>query len=108
MKGEVERTGDAWRNVVVSGEDEEMGGAESEGLAKGRGEDGWIEVSIDVPGQRDDDAMVVFLAQMIHEALIADGGLRSRLVINGRWHWRLYVDVRRSSIFPLTIPPHTC
>lgn len=101
VKGEVERTGYARQNIDVRGADEEMGGTESEDCAEGRGEDSWIEVSIDVPGQRDDDAMVVFLAQMIDEGLVADGGLRSRLVINRRWHWRLYVDVRLPSPFPL-------
>ncbi|KAL9068570.1 MAG: hypothetical protein Q9161_006115 [Pseudevernia consocians] len=68
-----------------------------------------------MPGQRDDDAMVVFLAQMIHEGLVADGGLRNRLVINSRWHWRLYIDVHTDNsrhIFAvqqilLLSPPHT-
>jgi len=93
VKGEVERTGDARRNVNVRGEEEEMGGTESEEFRKGRGRDRWTEVSVDVPGQRDDDAMVVFLAQMIHEGLVADGGLTDRLIINREWHWRLYIDV---------------
>ena len=103
-----------------SGEDEEMGGIEGEGEGegeggKGIGEDKWIEVTVDMPGQRDDDAVVVFLAQMIHEGLVADGGLRNRLVINARWHWRLYIDVRTPSptcIFfilsqiPIYLPTH--
>lgn len=101
VKGEVERTGDARRNVDIRGEDEEMEmeGEEPEGK-EGRGEESWIEVSIDIPGQRDDDAMVVFLAQMIGEGLVADGGLKDRLVINGRWHWRLYIDVRPCPALP--------
>ncbi len=111
VKGEVERTGDARRNVDVGGEDEGMGGTGSEEFGEEKGEDGWIEVSIDVPGQRDDDAMVVFLAQMIDEGLVADGWLRSRLVINGRWHWRLYIDVRHPPFFSTTsswILPQIC
>lgn len=102
VKGEVERTGDASRTVDVRGEDETMGGVgvgDRKSMGEEKGEDGWVEVSVDVPGQRDDDAMVVFLSQMIHEGLVADGGLRSRLVINGRWHWRLYIDVCRSLFF---------
>lgn len=87
-----------------SGGDEEMGGLEGDGESgrgKGIGEDRWIEVAVDMPGQRDEYAMVVFLAQMIHEGLVADGGLRNRLVINARWHWRLYIDIL------LLSPPHT-
>lgn len=78
-----------------------MGGVSGEnpGGKQDPGEDKWIEVTVDMPGQRDDDAIVVFLAQMIREGLVADGGLRNRLVINARWHWRLYIDVRIS--FPL-------
>ena len=90
-----------------NGDDEEMGGVGAEGEPKGEGERGkgegddrWIEVTVDMPGQRDDDATVVFLAQMIHEGLVADGALRRRLVINARWHWRLYIDVRTSPLPP--------
>lgn len=97
-----------------SGDDEAMGGVEGgEGREeegerwKSVGEDRWIEVTVDVPGQRDDDAMIVFLAQMIHEGLVADGGLRKRLVINGRWHWRLYIDVR-IPCFPTSISRKPC
>ena len=54
---------------------------------------GWVEVTIDMPGPRDDDSNVVFLAQMIHEGLVADGALHWRLLINQRWHWKLYIDV---------------
>lgn len=91
------------------GEDEEMGGVERgfDG-GKGTGEDRWIEVTIDIPGQRDDDATVVFLAQMIHEGLVADGGLRERLVISAGWHWRLYIDVRLSYLFPSILSRRTC
>ncbi len=108
MKAEVEKVQGAgnerWYDKMGemgSGEDEEMGGIEGEGEG-GIGDDRWIEVTVDMPGQRDDDAMVVFLAQMIHEGLVADGGLKNRLVINARWHWRLYIDVGTSIPFPTT------
>ena len=52
-----------------------------------------MEVAIDVPGLRDDDALPVFLGAMLSEALCADSGLKDRLWINARFHWRLYVDV---------------
>ncbi|KAL8700382.1 MAG: hypothetical protein Q9201_005484 [Fulgogasparrea decipioides] len=62
--------------------------------AKGQGQDSWIEVVVDMPGfGRDDDGVVVFLAQMLQEGLVADGSLRDRLWIGWGWHWRLYVDI---------------
>ncbi|KAL9037036.1 MAG: hypothetical protein Q9214_005872 [Letrouitia sp. 1 TL-2023] len=72
--------------------------------AKGKGQDQWIEVTVDMPGfQRDDDGVVVFLAQMLHEGLVADGALRDRLWISEGWHWRLYVDILLLSP-PLSYP----
>ena len=95
VKGEVERTGGVGKQIGIREDDMEMGGIEGEeGPGGAGGEDWWVEVTVDMLGQRDDDAMVVFLAQMIHEGLVADGILRARLVINRRWHWRLYIDVR--------------
>ena len=98
VKGEVEKT-TGGRNVGKGGVDvdvdvdmEEVGGGEGMGKERG-GEGRWIEVSVDMPGQRDDDAMVVFLGEMIHEGLVADQFLQNRLIINDRWHWRLYIDV---------------
>ena len=62
--------------------------------ARGKGSDSWIEVAVDMPGfARDDDGVVVFLAQMLQEGLVADRGLKDRLWIGWRWHWRVYVDV---------------
>ncbi len=118
LKGEVEKTQNAGQVIGNTGaprdeegsasseEDEQMRDVEEgkgeRGIKEGKGEDGWIEVTVDIPGQRDDDAMVIFLAQMLHEGLVADGGLRNRLVINSKWHWRLYIDVR--PILPSKIP----
>lgn len=59
----------------------------------GKGQESWIEVAIEIPGMRDDDALPVFLSAMLTEALLADGELKDRLWINSRFHWRLYVDV---------------
>lgn len=58
-----------------------------------------------MPGQRDDDAMVVFLGEMIHEGLVADHFLQSRLVINDRWHWRIYIDVCYTPLPPTPFLP---
>ncbi|KAI7203816.1 hypothetical protein KC365_g18149, partial [Hortaea werneckii] len=76
-------------------------GSGSEG--KGKGRDEWVEVAIDVPGMRDDDALPVFLSAMLTEALLADGGLKDRLWINRRFHWRLYIDILLLSQ-PLSYP----
>lgn len=57
------------------------------------GENAWVEVTVEIPGFRDDDAMPVFLAALLSEALLADGEFTSRLWINSRFHWRLYIDV---------------
>ncbi|PHH77580.1 hypothetical protein CDD80_466 [Ophiocordyceps camponoti-rufipedis] len=33
----------------------------------------WLELTIEIPGQRDDEAATVFLAEMLREALVCDG-----------------------------------
>lgn len=87
------------REEDVDMDDEGDGGVslgareEEENKGKGKGQEGWVEVSIEIPGMRDDDAMPVFLAAMLTEALTADGELNDRLWINNRFHWRLYLDV---------------
>lgn len=63
------------------------------GAGRGKGKDEWLEVTIEIPGMRDDDALPVFLAAMLTEALLAGVELQDRLWINNRFHWRLYIDV---------------
>lgn len=55
--------------------------------------DSWLEISVEIPGFRDDDSLPVFLGALLTEALVASGSLRERLYINPRWHWKLYIDV---------------
>lgn len=103
VKAEVEKSRSRG-GLVGSGEEVEdmnMVDDEENGAAKGKGEQGWLDVSIEIPGMRDDDALPVFLAAMLTEALLADGGLQDRLWMNSRFHWRLYVDV-----CAIPIPPH--
>ncbi|KAI1438631.1 ribosomal protein S5 domain 2-type protein [Xylaria sp. CBS 124048] len=57
------------------------------------GEDHWLELSVEIPGHRDDDGGTVFLATMLREALLADGELTKKLWINHRFHWKLYLDI---------------
>ncbi|KAL8997034.1 MAG: hypothetical protein Q9169_003575, partial [Polycauliona sp. 2 TL-2023] len=103
VKAEVERTIGASNTFYSHGDDgdqdtkmhsaEEDMGEERRRHARGKGQDSWIEVTIDMPGfGRDDDGVVVFLAQMLQEGLVADGGLRDKLWIGRGWHWRVYVD----------------
>ncbi|RPB25891.1 hypothetical protein L211DRAFT_769315, partial [Terfezia boudieri ATCC MYA-4762] len=58
-------------------------------------EESWVEVGVDVQGLRDDDALNVFLAGVVQEGLFAGdgGGLTSRLKLNDRFHWKVYIDV---------------
>ena len=69
----------------------------------------WVEVGVDVQGLRDDDALTVFLAGVVMEGLLAgdqsgeEEGLTSRLRINDRYHWKLYVDVCLLSSHPLPL-----
>ncbi|KAE8335648.1 hypothetical protein BDV24DRAFT_143358 [Aspergillus arachidicola] len=78
-------------------------GEANQGSSSGHGS--WVQMSIEIPGFRDDDALPVFLSEMMREPLVESvssegtgngemaGGLKGRLVINKRWHWRLYIDV---------------
>lgn len=98
VRAEVEKSGD--------GDGVGKGDGEKEGDERGdNGDDDWIEVGIEMGRQvgRDEEAGVVFLGEMLREGLVGDGGLRGRLVINRRWHWRLFVDVSGfSSSFSLS------
>ncbi|KAK4981072.1 Exosome complex component rrp42 [Elasticomyces elasticus] len=88
------------RDESSGGEDDEVGNG-SRGRGEGRNE--WVEMAIEIPGYRDDDALPVFLSAMITEALVSDGELKNRLYINQRFHWRLYIDILLLSS-PLSYP----
>lgn len=104
VKAEVEKSGrrGGLESSGVGSGDVEMGleGNEEDSddnnnnQKRGKGEESWLEVSIQIPDMRDDDALPVFLAAMLTEALLADGNVKDRLYINSRFHWRLYIDVR--------------
>lgn len=74
--------------------------ANNDGEEKREGESAWVEIAVELPGTRDDDANTIYLAEMLSEALLADGEFVKRLWINRRFHWKLYLDVR---IAPLSI-----
>jgi exosome complex component RRP42 len=120
VKAEVEKTtldNNVYQLLLQQDLEGEGGGEEesSTAMMTSTGQSSWVQMSIEIPGFRDDDALPVFLAEMMREALVgttgtssgreaeseADnqgkesmvGGLKGRLVINRRWHWRLYIDV---------------
>ncbi|KAI0556202.1 hypothetical protein F4679DRAFT_23452 [Xylaria curta] len=74
---------------TTKAEEDEAG----DGEAERRGEDEWLELSVEIPGYRDDDSGTVFLSTMLSEALLADGELTKKLWINRRFHWKLYLDI---------------
>jgi len=96
VKAEVERTPQrpslgADEDVVMRDEDADEG--------RGKGQNAWVEMSVDVPGFREDDSLPVFLASMLKESLLASGELKDRLYINTRFHWKLYVDVGQPIVY---------
>ena len=93
VKAEVERTGS--ENLPSSPGAPEIG--PGNGHRNASGSTDWISVTIDLPGQHDDDAMVIPLSKMIHEGLVRDATLIERLRLNHNWHWKLYIDVSRLS-----------
>ena len=86
VKAELEKTVDP---LSTEEQDQPRRGDDAE---RTRGE--WLELAVEIPGQRDDEASTVFLAEMLREALLADKEFARKLWINRRFHWRLYLDVR--------------
>ncbi|KAK1253887.1 hypothetical protein MKX07_001964 [Trichoderma sp. CBMAI-0711] len=107
VKAEIEKTadplgddGERYREYVKSASG--VGGGDAdEDRREARGE--WLEMTVEIPGLRDDDAGTVFLAELLREALLADGELAKKLWINRRFHWRLYLDILLISP-PLSYP----
>ncbi|KAJ6783154.1 hypothetical protein PWT90_01452 [Aphanocladium album] len=106
VKAEIERTVDS----RVGAEDrleavaaQRAGEVAEEAERKRQGREDWLEMTVEIPGQRDDEAATVFLAEMLREALLADGEFAGKLWINRRFHWRLYLDILLISP-PLSYP----
>lgn len=101
VKAEIEKTADPLAaedeyRQYVKGTSGKGGGDGEEDRREARGD--WLEMTVEVPGQRDDDASTVFLAEMLREALLVDGEFAKKLWINRRFHWRLYLDVSLSML----------
>ncbi|CAN9087979.1 unnamed protein product [Alternaria alternata] len=101
VKAEVERS--RQRPTLGEPEDVDMGDGQETDDSKGKGQNAWVEMSVEVPGFREDDALPVFLSSMLTESLLASGELKDRLYINTRFHWKLYVDILLLSP-PLSYP----
>lgn len=114
VKAEVEKT-ILSTDTLASGISEVDAEGDENSSAAATGHGSWVQMSIEIPGFRDDDALPVFLSEMMRESLVGSvadgeggvgemvGGLKGRLVINKRWHWRLYIDVLLLSQ-PLSYP----
>lgn len=89
VKAEVERTRGA--DAVY---DPDHDSSTGEAAASEAGQSDWVELSVEIPGVRDDDSGVAFLSAVLSEALLADGAFSARLKINRRFHWKLFLDVR--------------
>ncbi|KAK2607416.1 hypothetical protein N8I77_006088 [Diaporthe amygdali] len=88
--------------IHAGGDDDD----ETDGDDRGSNIDGqssWIEIAVEIPGARDDDASTIYLAEMLSEALLADGQFARRLYLNRRFHWKLYLDILLISP-PLSYP----
>ena len=93
VKAEVEKSFDgSYANLMDEVVEDEEGGSGQ------RGKNEWVEMSVEVPGYRDDDSLPVFLGAILTEALLADGEFTARLWINRRFHWKVYLDVSLLSI----------
>ncbi|KAJ4367614.1 Exosome complex component rrp42 [Neocucurbitaria cava] len=101
VKAEVERS--PQRPTLGEQEDVLMGDSEETDDGKGKGQNSWVEMSVEIPGFREDDALPVFLSSMLTESLLASGELKDRLYINRRFHWKIYVDILLLSP-PLSYP----
>jgi exosome complex component RRP42 len=106
VKADVEQSQAQWRPppgdtkhvlTVASGERMLLDDDEPD-ESEGKGKNSWLEMSVEIPGFRDDDPLPVFLASMLTESLLASGALKDRLYINRRFHWKLYIDVRASYV----------
>ncbi|GKT49417.1 exosome complex component RRP42 [Colletotrichum spaethianum] len=97
VKAEIEKT----RVPPGAEADEEAAEKRKEGSdGEARGSNDWLEMTVEIPGSRDDDAATVFLSNMLSEALLADGEFTKKLRINNRFHWKLYLDSQILLISP--------
>ncbi|KAI9896385.1 hypothetical protein N3K66_008557 [Trichothecium roseum] len=95
IKAEIEKTVDPLRDDDAD--------EESRKARAGRVRGDWVEIAVEIPGVRDDDAATIYLGEMLREAMLGDGEFAKKLWINSRFHWRLYIDILLISP-PLSYP----
>ncbi|KKA27809.1 hypothetical protein TD95_003918 [Thielaviopsis punctulata] len=103
IKAEIERTATPGQLAVHEDETEEKQDRAGDEAGDVRAHNEWVEISIEIPGYRDDESSTIFLASMLNEALVADGSFAKKLTINSRFHWKLYLDILLIST-PLSYP----
>ncbi|KAI1447406.1 ribosomal protein S5 domain 2-type protein [Annulohypoxylon stygium] len=81
------------RRKQKGGDVEEEEEVQGKNVGSVGGSNDWVEITVEIPGYRDDDSSTVFLATMLSEALLADGEFTKKLRINRRFHWKLYIDI---------------
>lgn len=108
VKAQLEKTADPYGTLaaresrLAGGAGGDDAGGDEDSALKGRNE--WLDLSIEIPGTRDDEGSTVFLANMLSEAVLADGEFAKKLYINRRFHWKLCLDVSsRALLLPLTL-----
>jgi exosome complex component RRP42 len=94
IKAEVEKSRTSYGNGSTENDETEESRGESSDETEKEGLNEWVEMSVEIPGFRDDDSMPIFLAALLSEALLADGEFTKKLWINRRFHWKVYLDVR--------------
>ncbi|KOS21882.1 Exosome complex component [Escovopsis weberi] len=107
VKAEIERTPE--NLLAPEGFQEYVKSASGAGAGDGdadrrRARGDWLEMTVEIPGLRDDEAGTVYLAEMLREALLADGEFAKKLWINRRFHWRLFLDSRVWKILLISPP----
>ncbi|KAI3399228.1 hypothetical protein diail_7597 [Diaporthe ilicicola] len=80
--------------IQAGGDDDDNNNEGGDGAPRSNaeGQGSWVEIAVEIPGARDDDASTIYLAEMLSEALLADGQFARRLYLNRRFHWKLYLD----------------
>ncbi|KAK1506261.1 3' exoribonuclease family protein [Colletotrichum tamarilloi] len=102
VKAEIEKTASPF-GVDVDGEESPETRKDAGKKEEVKGNNEWLEITVEIPASREDDAATVFLANMLSEALLADGEFTKKLRINSRFHWKLYLDILLISP-PLSYP----
>ncbi|KEF55285.1 uncharacterized protein A1O9_08939 [Exophiala aquamarina CBS 119918] len=107
VKLEVEKTAGTSRGPEPDGDAMDVDAEESTSIPahrRAKGPSEWVTLTLTLPGLRDDDTNLIYLEEMLREPLVVASTspdrtdqpsptLLDKLIINTRWHWRIYIDV---------------